>query len=175
MTIIKKICSTCNKKRDISMFYTSKRIASGYVSSCKICKKKSCHQQYLNRIEYYRKKHKEYSETKEAKERAKIREKSYKNSLVWRKRRLSATRKWEKDNPIKFRALSILRNEVRSKRMIKPKKCSNCCKKKLINAHHDDYSKPLEVRWLCNQCHWDWHKDNGEGLNGDKKGLKCLN
>lgn len=28
--------------------------------------------------------------------------------------------------------------------------CSNPCKP---HAHHDDYSKPLEVRWLCQSCH----------------------
>jgi hypothetical protein len=26
-----------------------------------------------------------------------------------------------------------------------------------VQAHHDDYSKPLEVRWLCKKHHWQEH------------------
>ena len=45
--------------------------------------------------------------------------------------------------------------------LINPKKCSVCGEEKAkISGHHDDYNKPLEVRWLCSKCHYEWHKDN---------------
>lgn len=30
----------------------------------------------------------------------------------------------------------------------------------VVQAHHDDYNKPLSVRWLCQPCHHTWHAPN---------------
>lgn len=41
--------------------------------------------------------------------------------------------------------------------------CSVCGAEK-AEAHHDDYSKPLEVKWLCHKCHMMWHSQNKEAV-----------
>jgi hypothetical protein len=43
--------------------------------------------------------------------------------------------------------------------------CEVCGDQKAY-AHHDDYEKQLEVRWLCPGHHNQWHAENGEGKNG---------
>lgn len=55
----------------------------------------------------------------------------------------------------------ILNRAVRSGRIIK-QSCSHCGN---INgeAHHEDYSKPLNVIWLCRQCHAALHYAKAEG------------
>lgn len=38
----------------------------------------------------------------------------------------------------------------------RPSTCGDCGRKRdthQIHAHHDDYSEPLKVRWLCARCH----------------------
>jgi hypothetical protein len=53
----------------------------------------------------------------------------------------------------------ILGNAVRSGKIIKPEECSECHQiLRRIDAHHEDYSKPLEVVWLCHKCHMRLHR-----------------
>ena len=38
--------------------------------------------------------------------------------------------------------------------------CHDCESDKNIQAHHNDYNKPMNVIWLCSKCHSIWHKNN---------------
>lgn len=64
-------------------------------------------------------------------------------------------RDWNKRNPEKRKAHKAVEvalvNGTISKRP-----CA--CGSTKVHAHHDDYSMPLDVRWLCSPCHRAHHR-----------------
>ena len=80
----------------------------------------------------------------------------------WRKRypeqRAALRRKQE--NREKDAAHRRLYRAVKAGKITKPLECSVCNQAHdHIHGHHDDYSKPLEVRWLCPRCHREAHAE----------------
>jgi hypothetical protein len=53
--------------------------------------------------------------------------------------------------PEKYKARHALSNAVRDRKIIRTP-CVECGNPK-VEGHHEDYSKPLEVVWLCNKHH----------------------
>ena len=73
--------------------------------------------------------------------------------------------RWVERNPVKKRAAVTVNNAVRDGKLLKPDTCESCGATGRIHGHHCDYSKPLDVMWLCPACHKKWHHENGEGAN----------
>jgi len=42
---------------------------------------------------------------------------------------------------------------LKTGKLTKPELCEACKEKRKLEGHHFDYSKPLEVVWLCHKCH----------------------
>ena len=47
----------------------------------------------------------------------------------------------------------IVRRTIVAGLLIRPSQCSACNTLCYPDGHHADYTKPLEVEWLCNSCH----------------------
>ena len=46
---------------------------------------------------------------------------------------------------------------VESGQIKRPSRCERCSAEGHLHAHHDDYLKPYDVRWLCPVCHMAEH------------------
>lgn len=57
------------------------------------------------------------------------------------------------DDATKARASSVVRRAIRDRLLSNPQCCELCGKQGYVVGHHDDYSEPLSVRWLCQSCH----------------------
>ena len=50
---------------------------------------------------------------------------------------------------------------LRRGEVFKPNACEGCGRVRYLFGHHPDYAKPLEVLWLCFECHKAWHHPKG--------------
>jgi len=67
----------------------------------------------------------------------------------------------------------LVQQAVKKGQLIKPKVCAICNKEKSLRAHHEDYSKPLEVLWVCNQCHKHIHEIYNEEYDEQQNKSTC--
>jgi hypothetical protein len=58
----------------------------------------------------------------------------------------------------KHRARDAVRIAVKAGTLVRPNCCSTCGTPGPVHGHHDDYSRALDVRWLCDPCHEDVHR-----------------
>jgi len=136
-----KLCGRCKEEKEEKDFNKDKYSKTGLRSQCKLCMKKE--REKLS--DHY----KEWRSTPEKLE-------WYRN---YRKGRYQIDKR-------KVSARNKINWAVSSGKVIRPDYCESCKHHRTTEAHHDDYLKPLNVRWLCSCCHKQWHRDNGEGLNG---------
>jgi hypothetical protein len=54
---------------------------------------------------------------------------------------------------IKLAAYAIYNAALKAGTLVRPDRCVECPRTVGIQGHHEDYSKPLDVAWLCRKCH----------------------
>lgn len=129
-----KVCFKCGHKKDISEFYAHPKMKDGRLNKCKECTKKDNKNNYVSD----REKHAAY-------ERRRFKSPERKAKILEYQRRRRAK------DPVKTKARQATAYALR-KGKLRRLPCEVCGSPK-SQAHHADYTKPLEVRWLCFQHH----------------------
>jgi ribosomal protein S27AE len=52
-----------------------------------------------------------------------------------------------------------LANVHQARGKLKPQPCEVCGTTVKVEKHHEDYSRPLDIRWLCRRCHLQEHEN----------------
>lgn len=139
-----KLCPKCKTEKSFDQFYKNPKSSNGLSSYCKSCICKTTYESFLKRpIE----------------ERRKIGRSNYhvkKDSPSYRIRISEKQKRRRLKYPEKFKARKKVWHEIKAGRMQR-EPCEFCGSTIQVQAHHHDYLKPLEVRWMCAPCHRKYH------------------
>ena len=139
---MEKKCFKCGEVKPLSEFYKHKQMKDGHVNKCKTCNKNDVAEHRVDNLEAIR---------------AYDRGRGNRQTPEYLK-------EWRTKSPKKYKAHTMVNNQKRAGNL--HEQPCEVCESLTVVAHHDDYDKPLNVRWLCQGHHKQWHSENGEGLNG---------
>jgi hypothetical protein len=128
-------------------------MADGLLGKCKSCTK-----------QYSRDHYREHRDERTAYERARFQEPE-RRAYAYRQAAKHRVR-----HPDRYAAHSAVSNAVRDGRLFR-QPCEACGAAK-AEAHHDDYAKPLDVRWLCKKHHHEHHAEE-RAVNAQPSSTPC--
>lgn len=148
-------CIKCDTSKPESEYYRSSIRASGK-GECKECTRKRVTANRKANLEYYQ----EFDRKRANLPHRVQARKEYAQTEQGRKASAKGKAAHYYRYPNRSAARSAVTNAVRDGRLYKPSKCEACNKTAALHGHHCDYNKPLDVMWLCDPCHKQWHREN---------------
>lgn len=131
-----KTCFKCHETKPLAEFYRHAAMGDGHLNKCKDCTRKDVRQHRIDNPEKVRAYDNERSGLPHRREL---------------RRRIGAAFPLEKKRAHGAVAKALKRGDLERR------PCAFCGSTDSLEAHHHDYSKPLDVTWLCVPCHRKFH------------------
>ena len=151
-----KVCRECGVKKELNAFYKHAAMLDGHLNKCIECVKdrvKKHRELNLDKIKAY-----DLARAKTPYRMAK--NKAYAQSEKGKLAHKKALVNYRKRYPLIYVSKLLTKKALKHGELVRPTHCSECNSTHKIEGHHDDYTKPLDVRWLCEKCHKNWHNYN---------------
>lgn len=136
-----KFCGICQRYLSTSEFHIRRASVDGLASRCKSCQ--STYDKARAHLPHRVKARLLYQQTE-----------AYKIASARSRKR------YVERHPEIRKAHIIVGNFLRDGKLTKAESCEGCGSSERLHAHHSDYSRPLDVVWLCHVCHVEWHRNN---------------
>ena len=159
-----KQCFKCMRHLPLDDFYRHSKMADGHLGKCKECTKADVNKNRAANLEYYQ----QYDRHR------------FQYELERRSLQLDQMREWAKNNPEKLAEVKSqwqarnpekrqchlsLASAIAKGTLVKSASCQSCgTSEGRIQGHHPDYTKPIDVMWLCATCHSRQHRLEREQL-----------
>ncbi len=125
-----KRCFKCGERKLLAEFYRHPQMKDGRLNKCKVCAKRDVVANRAGKLKQYH----DYDR--------------YRSRSPKRKAQVAESMRRQRGaNPEKYKARTAVGNALRDGCLVLGP-CEVCGDSR-VQAHHDDYSKPLEVRWFC--------------------------
>ena len=146
-SLVDKLCTKCHQSLPIDQFYLSRGRPMGRCKKCHIAISRIWAVAHPDKMRAYaRVSMRKRWERDPDKVRARLR--AWRLSHPDHDAKVEAMRK-----PGAREAKAAILRAFRSGALVRPGACSECGADCKPDAHHPDYSKPLDVVWLCRTCH----------------------
>ena len=137
-------CLKCQEMKPLSDYHREKE--RGHKTTCRVCRNSMNRKYYSENIDSRRTYFRARNTTPERR-------------AAW----VRDDRRRRERSPDKNRARELVRAAVRAGKLERLS-CEFCGETRGVHAHHEDYSKPLDVWWLCRVHHLERHAALKEGL-----------
>ncbi len=129
-----KKCFKCGAVLPLTEFYKHPEMSDGHLNKCKECTKRDVKENRVVKRDYYHQFDRERTKTP----KRQMQKNSYAKAA-------------QEKTPQKYKARMKLHNATRDGK-VQRQPCV-FCGNELAEAHHQDYSKPFDVVWVCFKCH----------------------
>lgn len=152
------ICSVCKLDKPEIEFYLSNQ------NTCKVCCKLRAAKRRNDNIELIRAYDRDRPNKKERQQKSKEYRANMREQDPEKFDRIfhGLRKRYRENHKEKTKAEGIVNDAIRHGKLKRPDKCSRCGKTCEPQAHHPDYTKPLDIIWLCTTCHANEHKEMRE-------------
>ena len=146
-----KKCFKCKEQKAISNFYRHPAMGDGYLGKCKKCAKKDVQERFdrLCKNPKWLMKERDRCRKKQAR---------YRSLGLASPSKPGSQKRWQLKYPERRKAHILAAYAEKRGRLVPPTVCEDCSQPSKLHKHHDDYSKPLSVKWLCPKCHGIAHR-----------------